>query len=363
MSANIQHIANFGMFASPQRTLVFDLNDFDEAALGPWEWDLKRFVTSVVIAGRHKGLSPKQTTGAALAAARAYRVALRKFLELDALERYYRRAEVNVGAARYGKEMQKVIRRAIKDSKRRTSAHTLTKITERASDGSVRIVERPPTLSHVSAELEAKVSSLVSEYRKTVAPDIAFLLSQFTPTDVARRVVGVGSVGTRCFITVLTGPNGEALILQIKEATRSVLNQYGALDPQTEEVEHGLRVVANQRILQAVSDPFLGHFTYENRGYYVRQFRDRNVSVDIESLKHEGFLDYVDACGRMLARAHAQSPNAAFIMGYLGTSDTFDRAVTQWAHAYADQSFADYMRLRAAVESDTFPLPDASIEA
>ena len=374
------HIANFGMFASPQRTLVFDLNDFDEAALGPWEWDLKRFVTSVVIAGQHNGFLPQEVNEAALAAAGAYRLALMNILKLDALERYYRHAEVTLVAEHYGKQMNKVVNRAIKAAKRRTSAYVLAKITERASDGTISIIEQPPTLTHVSGELENQVSNLITQYRQTVAPDIAFLLSQYTVTDIARRVVGVGSVGTRCFIAVLTNPNNKALVLQIKQAGQSVLNQYGALDPsgaqapdaqtanaasvnaQPEEVDHGLRVMANQRILQAVSDPFLGYFTYEDHGYYVRQFRDHNVSVNIDTLKHEGFLDYVDACGRMLARAHAQSPNAAFIMGYLGESDTFDRAVTQWAHAYADQSYADYARLRAAVESDTFPLPDESTE-
>jgi len=365
------HISNFGMFASPQRTMVFDLNDFDEAAFGPWEWDVKRFVTSVVIAGRHKGYSPAEVREAALVAAGSYRTALAEMLELDSLERYYRRAEVNPASSRYGKETQQVVAEAIKASERRTSARTLNKITEVADDGTVSIVEQPPTLTHVPEELEARVGTLLATYRKSVAPDIAFLLSQYTVTDVVRRVVGVGSVGTRCFIIVLTGPNGEALILQIKEAGRSVINEFGGIEADAAPLhdsasfgeDHGFRVVANQRILQAVSDPFLGYFTAEDLGFYVRQFRDRNVSIDVDTLKRRSFLDYADACGRILARAHSQSPNAAFIAGYLGGADVFDTAIADWAEAYADQSYADFVQLSEAMESGTFTLPEGSTEA
>ncbi|GAA3860407.1 DUF2252 domain-containing protein [Leifsonia kafniensis] len=362
------HISNFGLFASPQRTMVFDLNDFDEAAFGPWEWDLKRFVTSVVIAGRHKGYSPRDVREAAQAAAASYRLGLNEMLELDTLERYYRRAEVNLGSSRYGKATQLVIDRALNASARRTSARELNKITEVSEDGTISIIERPPTLTHVPPENEAQIKEMIETYRHTVSPDIAFLLSQYTVTDIVRRVVGVGSVGTRCFIVVLTGPSGEGLILQVKEAGRSVLNEFGGIEaivshlnePEALTGDHGLRVVANQRILQAVSDPFLGYFTGIGLGFYVRQFRDRNISIDIDSLKLSSFLDYADACGRLLARAHSQSPNAAFAAGYIGSSDVFTAAIADWAHAYADQSYADFVQLGEAVGSGAFTLPDPS---
>ncbi|MET0726590.1 MAG: DUF2252 domain-containing protein [Leifsonia sp.] len=357
------HIANFGLYASPQRTLVFDLNDFDEAAVGPWEWDVKRLVTSVIIAGRHNGYKRNRQRSAALAAARSYRIAVRGSLELDPLSRYYLRAEVSVGSSRFGAETQKVIDRAVRSSERRTSERVFSKITEVAEDGSVRIIEQPPTLAHVPTEIEEQLGAIVDLYRETVAPDISLLLSQYTPTDVARRVVGVGSVGTRCFIVVLTGPHGSPLILQVKEANESVLHQFGGLerqlvpgvDPTAMAAEDGYRVVSLQRILQAVSDPFLGYLTVGGRGFYVRQFRDRNVSFDIPSLDEQPFEDYVDACGALLARAHTQSSAAAFIGGYLGSANTFDEAVVDWAEAYADQSLADFEALRDAVAAGRFP--------
>ncbi|MFT2816842.1 DUF2252 family protein [Leifsonia sp. A12D58] len=359
------HISNFGLYASPQRSMVFDLNDFDEAAFGPWEWDVKRFVTSVVIAGRHKGLRRKEIRAAALTAVASYRDMLDEMLELNTLQRFYRAADVHMGTSRYGKKTQKVLNAAITASERRTSEHVLSKITKRADDGTVYIVEQPPTLTHLPTDLEKLVTGLVETYRKTVSPDIGFLLSQYTVTDAVRRVVGVGSVGTRCFIVVLTGPSGESLILQVKEAGHSVLNEFGKIPtvpslsegPDSFTRDHGFRVVSNQRILQAVSDPFLGYFTTNGLGFYVRQFRDRNISIDVDALGRRSFLDYADACGRLLARAHAQSPNAPFIAGYLGSSDVFNVAMAEWADAYADQSYADFVALREAVHSGDFIPP------
>ncbi|WP_419818760.1 DUF2252 domain-containing protein [Glaciibacter flavus] len=357
------HITNFGLYASPQRTLVFDLNDFDESAAGPWEWDVKRLVTSVIVAGREKGFEAKRIRSAAVASARSYRTSLAGFLRLDPLRRFYLRADVETRMTPFGASTRHAIADAVSASKKRTSARAFAKITERADDGSVRIVEQPPTLTHVPAEMEARVGALVELYLATLPPELALLLSQYTATDVARRVVGVGSVGTRCYIVVLTGPLGEPLVLQVKEAGRSVLNEYGALPPiATPGVDAGqlvddpgYRVVASQRILQAVSDPFLGYLSVDGRGYYVRQFRDRNVSFDVAALGQKPFTDYVAACASMLARAHAQSPDAAFVSGYLGGSSVFDEAVVDWSEAYADQSFADFTAFRAAQASASTP--------
>lgn len=348
------HVANFGIFASPERSLVFDLNDFDESAYGPWEWDVKRFVTSVVIAARQRGFPESRVRTAALEAAAAYRIALRQITELSVLDRYYVRADVHRGQR--AASSQRVLDRAVAAAARRTSARVVRKITQRAADGTTVIVENPPRLTHVPEATEQSVLGIARAYLRTVPADIAVLLSQYVATDAVRRVVGVGSVGTRCYIIVLSGPAGESLVLQVKEATESVAVEFGgatagcapAFDDHAHPDEHGHRVVANQRVLQAVSDPFLGYVTKDGHAYYIRQFRDQNVSIDTETLDFRPFADYVDACGTVLARAHAQSPDAPFIAGYLGTGTAFDTAVVEWASAYADQAHVDYLTVRQA---------------
>ncbi|GAA4140135.1 DUF2252 domain-containing protein [Leifsonia shinshuensis] len=354
------HIANFGLFASPERSLVFDLNDFDESAYGAWEWDLKRFLASVVLAARQRGFGEPDIRIAALEAAAAYRIGLRQMTRLDVLERYYVRADVT--RFRSALSSQQVLDRAIEAASRRTSARVVRKITQRGADGAMTIVENPPRQTHVPEATEQNVLSILRSYLDTVPTDIAVLLSQYVPTDAARRVVGVGSVGTRCYIIVLTGPAGEPLVLQVKEASESVAVEFGGapagrspvFDDHAHDDEHGHRVVGNQRVLQAVSDPFLGYARQDGHAFYIRQFRDHNVSIDTEELDFRPFADYVDACGTVLARAHAQSPNAPFIAGYLGSGTTFDVAVVEWAIAYADQAHADYLTVRQAVADGEF---------
>lgn len=349
------HLANFGLFSSPQRTMVFDLNDFDEAAYGPWEWDVKRFVTSVVIAAQHKGFNADRTETAALEAAASYRIGLRQMVDLPVLERYYLRGDVKRGSPNLHHTSQAVVDRALKAAEKRTSERVIQKITRRADDGTVFIAEDPPTLTHIPGGDELQVEDIVDQYRSTLSPDISLLLSQYTATDIVRRVVGVGSVGTRCYLVVFTGPRAEPLVLQVKEARHSVLTEFGGAAPvpptvhtPSDERLHGYRVVGNQRILQAVSDPFLGYIDVGERSYYVRQFRDRNVSLNLDSLGRRPFNDYVDACGTSLARGHAQSPNAPFIAGYMGSATTFDDAIVQWATAYAEQSLKDFHALRTS---------------
>lgn len=354
------HVANFGIYASPERSLVFDLNDFDESAYGPWEWDVKRFVTSAVLAARQRGFDEPKVRTAATEAAAAYRIALRQMTGLGVLERYYLRADVS--SAQGGLASQKVLDRAIAAASRRTSARVVRKITRRAADGAVTIVENPPVLSHVPEATEQNVLEILDAYLATVPADIAVLLSQYVTTDAARRVVGVGSVGTRCYIIVLTGPAGEPLVLQVKEASESVAVEFGGatagrspvFDDHAHDDEHGHRVVGNQRVLQAVSDPFLGYANKDGHAFYIRQFRDQNVSIDTETLGFRAFADYVDACGTVLARAHAQSPDAPSIAGYLGGGTTFDSAIVEWAFSYADQAHADFLEVRQAVADGEF---------
>lgn len=364
VSCGDAHISNFGLFASPARTLVFDLNDFDEASPAPFEWDVKRFVTSVVIGARDIGLSDRQARRAARHAARSYRTALCGMMKLTVLQRYYFRLDTDSISRGLDASAQKVLDAATRQARKRTSQAFVDKIVTQAPDGTRLIVDRPPVLTHLPETTQSELEELFEEYRRTVPADIALLLSQFTLTDVARRVVGVGSVGTRCYILILTGPQQEALVLQVKEAQVSVLESYGGVpatdasygrhaDAPAARNREGHRVVTNQHILQAVSDPFLGFLSFDGRDYYVRQFRDMKGSIDVAGLSAAEYTTYVDGCGTILARAHAQSPNAAMIAGYLGKSREFDDAVVQWSFAYADQSLADYHLLQAAVDDGT----------
>jgi uncharacterized protein (DUF2252 family) len=341
------HLSNFGLYASPERRLVFDLNDFDEAAPGPWEWDVKRLVTSVVLGGSELGLRPKASREAALACATGYREALGRLVAMDTIERYYVRAdeEAIVGALR--KTSRAAFEAVSTKARSRTSVDAVVRMTETGAEGRVRFREQPPVFTHVEPELEQQVEALFERYRETVRPDVALLLSQYALTDVARRVVGVGSVGTRCYVLVLTGVSGDHLILQIKQALPSVIAVEMVPNETTPrsvppDAPQGQRVVANQQILQAVSDPFLGHMQANDRDYYVRQFRDMKGSLEIARMSGAQFTEYVTACARLLARGHAQSPQAHWVAGYLGGSAEFDQAVVDWAFAYAHQVALDF---------------------
>lgn len=341
---------------SRQRTTVFDLNDFDEAAPAPWEWDVKRLITSVIVGARERGYDDADALATAEHAASAYRRGLQHMMRLTVLERFYFRVDTDRPNKRLSSSSQRVVDKATKQARKRTSQAFVDKISTLDEHGDRLILENPPVLTHVAPHLEAQVEDLFEAYRGTVSHDIALLLSQFTLTDVARRVVGVGSVGTRCYILILTGPQGESLVLQIKEAQQSVLQSFGGAVDLSEHGHEGLRVITNQRILQAVSDSFLGYIRADGRDFYVRQFRDRKGSIDPTSLTRSGYLVYVDACATLLARAHSQSETAPAIAGYLGASDVFDLAVAEWSLAYANQSLADFRRLDAAVN-------DGSVEA
>ena len=358
------HIGNFGLFASAEQSLVFDLNDFDEAAFGPWEWDLKRLVTSAVIAARHRGSTAETAADHARTAARAYRDGLRAALKRDGVERFFRTTAVHKNRSIFGKETQKVINAAIRATEKRTSARALEKITQVMPDGSRQLIEDPPRLVHLEPEWEERVSDVFEAYRASVPPNVALLLRQHTITDVARLVTGVGSVGMRCHLFVLTGPQGEPLLLQLKQAAESVVQEFGnapyaislGVDPELMKANPSYRVASSQRILQAASDPFLGWLTMDGFSYYVRQFRNRSVSFDTDTMTENTFDDYVTACAMALSYAHSRSPNGAFISGYIGRGDPLIDAVVAWAEAYADQSLADFEALRKAAASGRYDI-------
>ncbi len=345
------HLSNFGFFASPQRNLVFDLNDFDESAVAPWEWDLKRLVTSIVIAARMAAHTSEDVRRTALLAARTYRRAILEYSWLTVLERYYLRAELDHARAGMHGEVRRVLDGALRKAATRTGQAYLDKITETMPDGTRRIIDDPPLIEHVPRTADDEQARLFAAYRKTVPVDVAALLAQYTVTDVVRRAGGIGSMGTYAHLAVLYGPNGEPLLLQLKEALPSVLNTFGRrprrmLERRDDaEPGEGRRVVVNQRILQATSDPFLGWVTVK-REFYVRQFRDMKGSVDPTRLNPRTLRSYVRSCAVLLARAHVQSGSSGLIAGYLGTSDVFDEAIVSWGHAYAEQSQADYELLR-----------------
>lgn len=353
------HIANFGLYASPERRLVLDLNDFDEATYGPWEWDVKRLAGSVLVGAREAGLSDAQAKEATAEAVRAYRDRLAQVFELSAVERYYLSVEATALAELADADARRVLERSAKKARRRTSERVMERLDVESADGETRIVDRWPIIRHTDEATEEELEAIVLAYLRTVRADVGVLLSQFEATDVVIRVVGVGSVGTRCYIILLVGPDGEPLFLQAKEACVSVLRRYGdvaaalpAGAPELPRVgRNGYRVVTAQRILQAVSDPFLGWVEFAGRDYYVRQFRDMKGSIETEALGAGAFTQYAQLCGGLLARAHSQTPGAAAIAGYIGTSDAFVNAVTAWARAYADQNERDYEALRAAVKA------------
>ena len=349
ISCGDAHVGNFGFFASPQRTLVFDLNDFDEAAIAPWEWDVKRLVTSAIIGARQAGFPEKAARRAALEAATAYRIGLAGMMRLGAVDRYYLRLDTELIRGNLDADAQRILDTTIRQARRRTSARFVEKSTTIAADGRRVFVDDPPVLTHVVDDELHDAHELFGEYRRTVAPDVAVLLHQYELSDVARRVVGVGSVGTRCFVALLTGPLGESVVLQVKEVSESVLQSHGGRGAASGH--DGRRVVEYQRVLQAVSDVFLGHVRFDGRDFYVRQFRDLKTSVNIPSLTPAQFVNYVGGCAVVLARAHAQSPRAAEISGYLGTSSKAEQALLRWGLAYADQAESDYRAFRQSVSA------------
>jgi len=359
------HVSNFGLYGAPDRSIVFDLNDFDEAAVAPAEWDVKRLITSAIIGGRHAGYPVKAIRPYVEQALVGYQTSLESMLEeMDVLDRYYLRLEPEHYTGKVSKGLQSAIEKTISRARTRTSARVFKQIMEIGPDGTMRLREAPPVLQHVDEDTEAPLLESIKEYLAAVPPDVALLLSHFRVTDIALRVVGVGSVGTRCYLVILVGPNDTPLILQIKEATRSVLEEYGGWpqpDTLTAAVEakgQGVRVIDGQQILQAMSDVFLGTTRKDGRDYYVRQFHDMKGTIETEDMSASTFGEYVVACAVLLARAHSQSANASILRGYVGTSAAVHDAVAEWSYAYADKSLDDFHQLRAAAAAGDIEVAD-----
>jgi uncharacterized protein (DUF2252 family) len=359
------HLSNFGVFASPERHLVFDINDFDETLPGPWEWDVKRLATSLEIAGRATDYSAKERRGIVLAAVAAYRRAMREFAGMDALGVWYAHADMarieELTAVRLRATQRKVLARNVAKAQTKDNLGALGRFAN-VDDGSPRLNAEPPLVVPIrdlvgsAAELkrtEQRLRAMVAVYAETLAPERRVLLDRYRLVDMARKVVGVGSVGTRSWMLLLLEDGKNPLFLQAKEAGRSVLEGFVG----TSEYDNcGQRVVVGQRLMQTVGDIFLGYvrvdgFDANRRDFYVRQLRDWKGSAEIESMVPEGMRGYGEICGWTLARAHARSGDRIAMAAYLGGGPTFDEAVREFACAYADQNERDHQALLDAIAS------------
>jgi uncharacterized protein (DUF2252 family) len=361
------HLSNFGVFGSAEHRLFFDINDFDETLPGPWEWDVKRLAASLEVAARDSGFPGKKRREIVAATVAGYRNAMRGFAAMTDLDVWYAAADTDWLRAQFGSQLKARQRKVL--AKGRAKALTRDSLQEvgklcHTVDGRPRIISDPPLLVPVHELLagqldrnaiEAQMSDLIAGYRRTLETDRRHLLEQFSYADMARKVVGVGSVGTRCWVVLMLGSSeSDPLFLQVKEAEPAVLSRFAGA---SKYANQGQRVVAGQRLMQASSDIFLGWQQVttgpggQHRDFYVRQLRDWKYSADIATMVPRGLRLYGALCGWTLARAHARSGDRIAIAAYLGNSDVFDRAITQFASTYADQNQRDHQALLDAVAS------------
>ena len=351
------HVSNFGGFATPERDLVFDVNDFDETLPGPWEWDVKRLAASIVVAGRQNGYTAQENQQAVVRSIQEYHTTMQSMASMCALDAWYQHIDFEQLMGMAKSKDQKILQKAEKKASRRTSEGVFPKLAE-AVDGQYRIKDELPLIVHVAdkgdvtktEEYEAEwIKNYFAAYLETLPDDRKALLSRYHFVDFARKVVGVGSVGTRCWVGLFMagGDGDDPLFLQIKEADASTLEPYFG---KSAYANHGERVVQGQRMMQEASDIFLGWTHGDKADLYVRQLRDMKLSVDIATLTRKEFDQYTRMCARALARAHTRSGEAAQISGYLGSSDLFAQAIALFAEAYADQTKRDHAALLAAIK-------------
>jgi Uncharacterized protein conserved in bacteria (DUF2252) len=348
------HIMNFGGFATPERNLIFDINDFDETFPGPWEWDIKRLTVSLVLAARDRGFSKSVARDAVLATVASYRERLAEYAGFTPLDIWYTQLEFATLSVFFQRNADVFggLEAAEQFARGRTSETAFPKLAT-IQNGRATIVDQPPLVYHFHehvADWDGLIGKFLAEYRKSLTADRRLLFDRYRFEDLAIKVVGIGSVGTRCTIALFIADETDVLFLQAKEARRSVLE---APDTKSPFADEGERVVYGQRLMQAASDIFLGWavFPSSQHNYYVRQLRDMKVSVDIEKFRPRTLVDYGAICGWVLARGHAKGGDGVAIAGYLGKGDGFDRAIAAYASAYADQVEADYDAFRAAIHS------------
>ena len=342
------HLLNFGAFASPERNLVFDLNDFDETLPGPWEWDVKRLAASVLVAGRANAFPPSACADAASAAVHAYSQHMGAFARMRYLDVWYTSLDARAVLSILSGPTHTAAARGFKLASRRDHLRAFRKLTG-VVDGRVRIVDDPPLVTHLPDAWIGDLQTLIQAYQASLPDEMRPLFQHYRISDIARKVVGVGSVGTHCFIALLTGRDtDDPLFVQIKQASPSVLEPYLSRSAYS---SHGQRVVHGQQLMQAASDMFLGWGDVDTTHFYIRQLHDMKGSIVDAAMSRADLIAYAALCGWALARAHARSGVAPEISGYLGRRNQFDRAVTAFAETYADQTERDHATLVAAVRA------------
>jgi uncharacterized protein (DUF2252 family) len=354
------HLANFGGFASPERVLVFDINDFDETFPGPWEWDVKRLCASLVLAARDRGFSKPIADEAVRAAAASYRERISEFAEMKVLDIHYAQVSIDALKEHFRKDPDMLARLSAKQKQARSqnSEAVVPKLTT-VVDGRREIKDNPPVIYHFhefSQDFEKQRLKFTEEYKKSLQMDRRRLYERYRYQDSAVKVVGVGSVGTRCYLSLLLADEDDPLFLQFKEARRSVLESPRG---KSRYAHQGFRVVEGIHVMQAATDIFLGWASSKGHDYYVRQFRDMKVSAEVETFRPRTLVGYATMCGWAMARAHAKSGDAAMIAGYLGSSDQFDAALAKYSEAYADQAERDYETFQVALRTGRLPTEPA----
>jgi uncharacterized protein (DUF2252 family) len=346
------HLANFGGFASPERVLIFDINDFDETFPGPWEWDVKRLGASLILAARDRSFSRTTADQAVRAAAAAYRERMAEFAEMKVLDTWYAQVSIDAIKEYFRKDPDISARLAQKQKKAlsQTSEAVIPKLTA-VVNGFRKITDNPPVIYHFhefTRNFEKQHAKFMEDYKNSLHADRRHLYERFQFQDTAIKVVGVGSVGTRCYLSLFLADEDDPLFLQVKEARRSVLESPRG---KSRYAHQGLRVVEGQRVMQAASDIFLGWARTKEHDYYLRQFRDMKVSAEVETFRPGTLVGYATLCGWTLARAHAKAGGAAKIAGYLGSNDQFDDALAKYSEAYANQAERDFETFQKAVRS------------
>jgi uncharacterized protein (DUF2252 family) len=344
------HLLNFGAYATPERKLVFDINDFDETLPAPWEWDIKRLATSFVVAAEDNQLSKASAQRIAKTCVQSYRENMRAYSKQSPLEVWYGHLDLEKFAKEAPNKTTRLRReQLIRKAQKQVAEYLFPKITTEIN-GDKRLIDNPPLIYHLDDTWIEKIGRpAVESYRASLSHDRKVLLDRYQLKDIVVKVVGIGSVGTRCFVALFMTPDGDPLLLQIKEARNSVLEPYAG---KSEYEKHGERVVVGQRLTQSSSDVFLGWMRGpKGRDFYVRQLRDMKVSFSVQDITPTRLRRYATYCGQALARSHAKSGNAALISGYLGKSDVFDEAVSLFAMEYAEQNKRDYEELARAAKT------------
>lgn len=339
------HLNNFGFFASPERQLLFGLNDFDETKIGNWESDLKRLMVSAKLIGEINGYDEKNLYNILKKTANSYATGIKDAADHKLLDRFYESYNINdlFDFVSDDKQLLKILKKIAEKAPKNNSDKVVRKFTTEVN-GKLIFKENPPRARRISDETYHHLEKAMGDYQQRLAPDMQILLSNFKLTDIIRYSVGVGSFGTRCYLVLLTGKDDSHLVLQIKEALPSKydLSSLSMAEAKLQGFEEGRRVIAGQSILQTFYDPFLGYTEADGRSYYVRQFRDMKDSIDSTKLDEESFTAYARMCAFILAKAHFQSPTAPLIYGYIHASDQFPKYMADWAVSYSKQVHEDY---------------------